>query len=162
MAMASHPGPALLAYDGSPATEDAMREAADVLCAPRAVVVVVWKTGLGLETVVVPEFTGELPPARLDVRTAAEVDEAISLRARRLAERGAAIAREAGFEAEGLAVAESVDVPVAETLLDVARSRDAQVIVLGSNGHAPVLGRTTRDVIRHATCPVVVRHGATA
>jgi nucleotide-binding universal stress UspA family protein len=159
--VAAQSGHVVLAYDGSPATEDAMREAAEALSPRRAVVVVVWKRGIGLETVVVPEFTGDLPPADLDVRTAAEFDDAMSERARRLAERGASVACEAGFEAEGLAVADVVDVTVAETLLDVARTRGAPAIVLGSHRHAS-LGATTRDVIRHSTCPVLVCHGARA
>jgi nucleotide-binding universal stress UspA family protein len=156
--MASHSGPTVIAYDGSPATEAAIAEAADMLSRKRAVVVVVWKEGIGLETVVVPALNGEVPPSELDVRTASEFDEAMSERARRLAEHGAGIAREAGFDADALAVADAVDVTVAETLVDVARSRDAPAIVLGSDG--PVLGATTRDVIRRASCPIVIRHGA--
>jgi nucleotide-binding universal stress UspA family protein len=155
--MATHAGPTVIAYDGSPASQTAIREAAEVLAPKRAVVLVVYKEGIGVETVVVPEFSGDLPPAKLDLRTAEEVDREMSERARQLAEAGAELAREAGFEAEGLAVAESLDVPVAETILDVAESRDAPAIVLGSHGHGPVLGSTSRDVIRRATCPVVVR-----
>jgi nucleotide-binding universal stress UspA family protein len=151
---------AVIAYDGSPGVEHALHAAAGVLAPTRAVVVVVWKQGIGVETVVVPEFTGDLPPAQLDVRTGAEVDQAMQERARQLAERGAALAREAGFDARGLAVADVVDVTVAETLLDVARSQDAAAIVLGSHGHGPVLGATTRDVIRRAGCPVVVLRAA--
>src|SRR4051794_29525178 len=138
-----------------------MREAAEALSPRRAVVVVVWKRGIGLEAVVVPEFTGDLPPADLDVRTAAEFDDAMSERARRLAERGASVACEAGFEAEGLAVADVVDGRVAETLLDVAGPGGAPAMVLGPPRHAS-LGATTRDVIRHSTCPVLVCHGARA
>jgi nucleotide-binding universal stress UspA family protein len=156
--MASHSGPTVIAYDGSPATEVAIAEAADMLSRKRAVVVVVWKQGIGLEAVVVPALNADLPPAELDVRTASEFDEAMSERARQLAEHGAAVAREAGFDADALAVADSVDVTVAETLIDVARSRDAPAIVLGSHGR--VLGSTTRDVIRHASCPVVIRRSS--
>ena len=155
--MATHAGPAVIAYDGSPAAETAMREAGEVLAPKRAVVLVVYKAGIGIETVVVPEFSGDLPPAKLDVRTAEEVDQAMSERARQLAEAGAELAREAGFEAEGLAVADELDVPVSETILDVARARDAPAIVLGSHGHGPVLGSTSRDVIKGSACPVVVR-----
>jgi nucleotide-binding universal stress UspA family protein len=161
--MAAHSGPVVLAYDGQASTEVAITEAAEVLAERRAVVVVIWKQGIGLESVLVPAMSGgDLPPAELDVRTASEFDEAMSGRARQLAEHGATIAREAGFDAEGLTVADSVDVTVAETLLDVARSHDAPAIVLGSHGHGPVVGSTTRDVLRHASCPVLVRRGARA
>jgi nucleotide-binding universal stress UspA family protein len=136
-----------------------MRDAATVLALRQAVVVVVWKQGIGRELVVAAEFSGELPPAELDVRTASEVDAEMGERARQLAERGAAVAREAGFDAEGLAVADELEVTVAETLLDVANSRDASAIVLGSHGHAGVVGTTTRDVIRRANRPVVVLSG---
>jgi nucleotide-binding universal stress UspA family protein len=59
-----------------------------------------------------------------------------------------------------MAVADEVDVPVAETLVNVARERDAAAMVVGAHGHGrlseTLLGSTSRDVIRRAPCPVVV------
>jgi nucleotide-binding universal stress UspA family protein len=151
-------GPVAIAYDGSPYAGQAMREAAELLSERHALVVTVWKQGIGVATVdEIADVDDDLPPGELDVRTAAELDEEMAGRARRLAEHGAALARAAGFEATSLVVAEEVDVPVAETLLDVARQRDARAVVLGSHGHNGVLGRTSRDVIRGARCPVIVR-----
>lgn len=40
------------------------------------------------------------------------------------------MAKQSGFEAEGMAVADYIDTPVAETIVDVARERDAQAIVM--------------------------------
>ena len=59
-------------------------------------------------------------------------------------------------------MADDAETPVSETLLDVARERDAAAMVVGARGHGAVseviLGSTSRDVIRHAPCPVVVAH----
>ena len=56
--------------------------------------------------------------------------------------------------AEGLAVAEDVEVTIAETVLRVATERDAEVIVVGIEGRGRlgevILGSTSRDIIRHA------------
>lgn len=150
----------LIAYDGSPAAERAVREGGRLLAGRPALVLVVWKQGLGFELLELPTATLGLPPARLDIRTALEIDEAMRERALLLAGKGAGLARDAGFEAEGLAVAEEVNVEVAEAILDVARKRDAQAIVIGSHSHGPgaeiILGSTTRAVVRRAPCPVLV------
>lgn len=156
-------GPVLIAYDGSPASEHALRAAGELLAPRPAVVVVVHKEGIAWELVELPASTIGLPPATIDVRTALEAEEAMRERAQRLARRGAALARDAGFDAEGLVVAEEVDVTVAETLVKVAGERDARAVVVGAHGHGRlseiVLGSTSRDVIRHAPCPVLVtRH----
>jgi nucleotide-binding universal stress UspA family protein len=157
-------GPVLVAFDGTPASADAVRESGALLAGRPALVLVVWKAGLAFELMELPTSTIGLPPAPIDVRTAMETKQALYERAQRLAEQGAALARDAGFEAESLVVAEEVEVTVAETIVRVARDRDAQAVVVGAHGHGRVaevvLGSTTRDVIRHAPCPVVVVRGA--
>jgi nucleotide-binding universal stress UspA family protein len=150
-------GPVVIAYDGSADAEDALREAAELVTPRRALVVVVAKTGVGFDAVESPSASRHLPPATLDIRTAADFDQELYERARRLAERGAAVARQAGLEAEGLAVADAVDVSVAETLVDVARERDAPAMVVGAHAHGGFLGPITREVVRRAPCPVFVR-----
>ncbi|MCW2953519.1 MAG: hypothetical protein JWQ48_2689 [Conexibacter sp.] len=154
-------GPVLIGYDGSDPAQQAIREAGALLHGRRAVVITVWKTGLGLELVQLPPIGQGLPPAMLDVRTALDVDRQMAEHARRLAQDGARMAAEAGFaEPEGLAVADDVDTPVAETIANVARERDAQVVVVGGHGYGRVrevlIGTITRDVIRRAPCPVLV------
>ena len=157
---AKRSGPVVVAYDGSPAAEKATREAGALLAGRRALVVVVWKQGLGFELLELPTATLGLPPAQLDVRAALELDEEMQERAQLLARKGAGLARDAGFEAEGLAIAEDVHVEVGETILEVARKRDAQAIVIGAHRHGSaaevILGSTTRAVVRRAPCPVLV------
>jgi nucleotide-binding universal stress UspA family protein len=153
-------GPVLIAFDGSPAAEHAIKEAAALLGRRPALVVSVWKEGTGFEAVELPSATVGIPPAPIDLNTAMEIEEEVKERAQRLAQHGAELAREAGLEAEGLAVADDVSVTIAETLVEVARQRDAAAIVMGAHGHGRIaealLGSTTRDVIRHARRPVIV------
>jgi nucleotide-binding universal stress UspA family protein len=157
-------GPVVIGYDGSPSADTAIREAAPLLGDRPTLVVVVTKTGLGFEMVELPASSIGLPPAPIDVRTALEVDQVLREKGQRMARHGAELAREAGFaDVEGLAVADDVGTPVWETLTDLARERDSQAIVVGSHGHSRigdvVLGSVSRDVIRHAPCPVLIVRG---
>jgi nucleotide-binding universal stress UspA family protein len=156
-------GPLLVAYDGTPASTYALCEAAALLRGHKALVVTVYKPGLAFELMELPTATIGLPPAPLDIRTALEVDREVYEGARRMAQQGARLAQEAGLDVEGLAVAEEVEVTIAETIVDVARQRDSRAIVVGAHGHGRlgevILGSTSRDVIRRAPCPVLVaRH----
>jgi nucleotide-binding universal stress UspA family protein len=156
-------GPLIIAFDGTPAAERAIRDAAALLGRRRAVVAVVWKAGLAFELRERPTATVGLPPAPIDVRTAAEIDERNYESARNLARQGAGLARELGLEADPLVVAEDPETPIAETIVSLAKERDAQAVVVGPHRHGPVLlGGVSRDVVRHAPCPVVVasRNGA--
>ena len=158
--------PILIAYDGSPSADHAIREAGGLLAGRRALVVVVYKQGVGFELVDLPSVTIAAPPAPLDIRAALDVDEELAERSQMLARHGAELAREVGFEAEALAVADDVDMPVAETIVNVAREQSADAIVVGAHGHSrlsqAVLGSTSRDVIRRAPCPVVIARPAPA
>jgi len=161
-------GPVLIGYDGSKAAELAIVEAGALLPGRPALVIVVYKQGLGLELVQLPAVAAVgLPPATLDIRTAMEVDRETAEHARRLSQEGAQVAAEAGFAGpEGVAIADDVDTPVAETIANLARERHAQVVVVGGQGQSRarevLLGTITRDVIRRAPCPVlVVRQGQT-
>ena len=152
--MTSTRRPIIVGYDGSPASECALVEAADLLARFPALVVVVWEAGLGFELVDDPSLT----PAPIDIRTALEIDKKLSEGAQRLAEHGASLVRKCGVDAEGLAVAD--DVTPAATLVRLARERHARALVVGHRGRhglADMPGSTTREVIRDAPCPVVVR-----
>jgi nucleotide-binding universal stress UspA family protein len=156
-------GPVLIAFDGTPAAERAIRDTAALLGRRPAVVAVVWKAGLAFELMEVPTATIGLPPAPIDVRTAAEIDQHNYASARNLARQGAELARELGLEADPLVVAEDPETPIAETIVSLAKERDAQAVVVGPHRHGPLLlGSISRDVVRHAPCPVVVasRNGA--
>jgi nucleotide-binding universal stress UspA family protein len=153
-------GPIVIGFDGSDAAERAVREAGPLLAGRPALVVVVWKSGLGFELMTLPTTTIGLPPTAIDVNAALETDRALYERAERLAAKGAGQARDAGFDAEGLVIADDPDVPVADTLTRTAHQRDAAALVVGSHGHGPIasvfVGSTTQGVLRSATVPVVV------
>lgn len=151
-------GPVLIGFDGSPAAERALRESAALLQPRRALVVVVWEAGRAFDLMEIPSVSLDLPPAGLDVRTAFEVDQAMYEQAQRLAQQGAALARELGLDADGLAVADEVTVP--DTLLRVAKEQDSAALVVGSHGHSTLgeilLGSTTHTLLKQADRPVIV------
>jgi nucleotide-binding universal stress UspA family protein len=152
-----HSGPVIVGFDGTPASGRAVREAGALLAPRPALVVVVWEAGRAFEAATLPEKALEMPPAALDVRTAFEAETTAYEAARRLAEHGAALARQAGLEADGLAVAD--DVTVADTLARLAGELDAQAVIVGARPHR-ALGRlspgsTLSGLLRHAPCPVV-------
>ena len=149
-------GPVLIAYDASPASERALREGGALLAGAPALVLVVWKPELAFEAIALPASSIGLPPGPLDVRATLEAEERLYEAARRAAEHGAQIAREVGLEAEPLVVADEPDIPVHETILAVARERDARVVTVGSHAHGPLIGSIARGVIRDAPCPVLV------
>jgi nucleotide-binding universal stress UspA family protein len=157
----THSSLVVIAYDGTPSGDFAIREAGALLEGRRALVVVVWKEGLGFELMKPPTTALDLgvPPV-LDVRGALEIDRAQAEQAQTWAQHGAELARRAGFEAEGLAVAERLATPVADTIVAVANERNAQVIVVGAHTHGRLsdvlLGSTSGDVLRQAVCLVIV------
>jgi nucleotide-binding universal stress UspA family protein len=151
-------GPVVMAFDGSPAALRALHEAAGLLAPRPALVVVVWEAGAAYDLATIPSAGLDLPPAQLDLRTAAELDLALYAAARELARRGAAVARSRGMPADALAVAD--EKTVSETLVRVARDVDAVAISAGRHGHGALytvlVGSTTEDLLRHAPCPVLV------
>ncbi len=154
----THSGPVIVAFDGTPASERALREAADLFAPRSALVVVVWEAGRAFEAAALPEPALEGRGATLDVRAALAGEDSAYEVAQRLAEHGAARARQAGLEADGLAVAD--DATVAQTLVRLARERDAPTVVIGAHGHHQlrnlVFGSTLSGVLHHAPCPVLV------
>jgi nucleotide-binding universal stress UspA family protein len=150
----------LIAYDGSPAADNAVRESGALLGRRKALVLTVWKRELGFELVQTPPGSLGLEPVPLDISTALEIERELAEHAQRIAQHGAELAREAGFEAEGLAVADPPEVPVAETIVRVARERDAQAVVMAAHNKGRLsellLGSTSRDVVRRAEWPVVI------
>jgi nucleotide-binding universal stress UspA family protein len=154
-------GPVVIAFDGSPAALRALQEAAELLAPRRGLVVVVWKAGIAYDFATIPSAGLDLPPAQLDLHEAAELDLALYTDAQELARHGAAIACSLGMPAEGLAVADELN--VSDTLVRVAGDVDASTVVVGRHDHSALhdvlLGSTTKGLLRHAPCPVVVvRH----
>jgi nucleotide-binding universal stress UspA family protein len=144
------PLPVLLCFDGS---EDARRAIDDAgrLLAPRtAIVLTVWEAARDL-TALDPDgdAVGRLSGIY------AELDEVGLQAARDIAQRGAQLARGAGFEA-GTRVECG---PVWQTIVAVAAEEGAAVIVVGARGlsrAAAVLGSVSARVSRHAGRPVLV------
>jgi nucleotide-binding universal stress UspA family protein len=153
-----HSGPVVIGFDGTTAAERALRESAGLLAPRQALVVVVWEAGRAFELMTLPTHALDMPPVSLDIRAAIEAEKAAYEAAERLAEQGAALASDLGYQAEGLAVAD--DLTVADTLLRVATERDSQALVVGSHGRqgltAVLLGSTSKAVVQRAPCPVVV------
>lgn len=151
-------GPVIVGYDASPVAERALAEAAVLLASLPALIVVVWEAGRAFEAAEWAAQTLDVPAPTVDLRNAIELDQAAYAAAERTALRGVGRARSMGWTAESLVVAD--DISVADTLVRVAEERDAPAIVIGAHSHGALsevlLGSTSRDVMRHAPCPVVV------
>jgi nucleotide-binding universal stress UspA family protein len=156
--------PVLIAYDGSDTAQRAVREAAKLLGSRRVLVVTVWEPGLAYETAMptagLEMATPGLEPVLVDVEGAREVEEELHQRAYRTAREGAELARSAGLQATGLAVADEVH--VADTIVGLAREKGVAAIVVGSRGltgiRARLEGSTSNAVLKQAPCPVVIVH----
>jgi nucleotide-binding universal stress UspA family protein len=150
--------PVVVAFDGSPDAEDAVRAAAGLFPGRTLVVVSVWEPGLAMAMTSPPDGLSGLSSAAPDPETMAIVDRLEQDRARDAAEAGAALARERGATAEPHPVPDDVD--VAETLAAVADARDAAAVVVGSRGlgrvKSALLGSTSRRLMHHTKRPVVV------
>jgi nucleotide-binding universal stress UspA family protein len=146
-------GLVVIGYDGSPAADRMLEEVAALLAPARALVVVVYEPGVAYAFI-----DPIVAPAPIDIGAAMELDERLYEGTRKMAGRGAELARKGGLDAVGLAVAD--EITVAATLVRVARERDAAAVAVGAHGHSGLrevlLGSTSRDVVRHAHCPVVV------
>ena len=138
--------PILIAYDGSDYAKAAIEQAAEQLRdGRRAIVVTVWQrfraafVGVGVAPV--------------------GLEEGIENDARRVAEEGARLAREAGFDAEP-AVAHGD--PVWQRIVQAADERDAGIIVTGSAGRTGLsrvlIGSVAGAVASHSTRPVLIAH----
>jgi nucleotide-binding universal stress UspA family protein len=145
----------LFAYDGSAHADAAITEASRLVGHgdASAVVLAVWEPLLvqalrserfGSMTLAVPADVGE------DDGRSAEA-------ARRLAEHGARVAREAGFDARARWVADSRT--IATGVIESADELDADLIVMGSRGLTGIsafLGSVSNHVLQHTHRPVLI------
>jgi nucleotide-binding universal stress UspA family protein len=154
--------PVVIAYDGSEISQAALREAAKLFGRRPAVVATVWEPGLATTVIPInaPEVMGGasfLP----DPEVMQAVDRAQHEHATSVAQQGADLARSLGMTVEPHAVPDEAD--VGDTLIRLARERDAAAIVVGSHGisglRTRLLGSVARKLIEHAECPVVVLRG---
>lgn len=151
--------PVLVAYDGSAASKQAVAEAAKLLHSFRALVVTVWEPGLAYDTASLPPDGMTIAPM-VEPGAALEVDRAVHDQAERVAHEGAELARSLGLDAEPVAVPDEGD--TARTIVRLAQDRGAAAIVAGSRGlgglRARLEGSTSKGLVKHAPCPVVVVH----
>jgi nucleotide-binding universal stress UspA family protein len=150
--------PVIVAFDGSPESQAAVRAAAELFPGRPLVVASVWEPGLALALTPPTDSISGIAYSAPDPETMRLVDRTQHEHATATAEAGAQLARELGAEAQPHAVAEDVD--VAETLAGLADQRDAAAVVVGSRGLGRVksrlLGSTSQGLLRHAKRPVVV------
>jgi nucleotide-binding universal stress UspA family protein len=136
----------------------AVRAAAELFPGRRALVVTVWEAGRAFDLALIPARGFELPLSGIDVRLADEIDGAMYREAQQLANWGARLATDNGLDAESLAVADKLT--PADTLVRLASEHDAAALVVGAHKHGRlaelIFGSTTRGVLHHAGCPVVV------
>ena len=151
----------VIAFDGSPAARRAIEEAARDFRSSQVLVVTVWEEGLAYVT---PSASteGMMMSPVVDPGVALEIDRGVHDHAERVSKEGAQLAKSLGLEAQSLAVPDEHD--VAKTVLRVAEKHRAVAIVVGSRGlsglRARLEGSTSKALVKHAPCPVVVVHEA--
>jgi nucleotide-binding universal stress UspA family protein len=138
--------PTLIAFDGSAAARQAVAAAAALLKPRATLVLTVWEAALA-HTAVAPQPDVAMSPA-VDPSAMLAFDEALRGQAERVSNDGAELARSLGLDAEPLAMADVRD--IARTIAEVARERKAAT--------ARFEGNTSKGVVKHAPCPVVVVH----
>ena len=125
----------------------------------RVLVVTVWEEGLAY---LVPstQTEGMMMSPMVDPGVALEVDRSVHDHAERVSQEGAALAKSLGLDAQPLAVPDERE--VASTILAVAGKHRAAAIVVGSRGlsgiRARLEGSTSKALLKHAPCPVMVVH----
>jgi nucleotide-binding universal stress UspA family protein len=156
--MSTDERPVVVAFDGSPESEAAVRAAAGLFSGRTLVVVSVWEPGLAMAMTSPPDGLSGLSYGAPSPETMAMVDRIHHERASEAAETGAALARELGAEAVPHSVPDEVD--IAETVAGVADERDAAAVVVGTRGlgrvKSALLGSTSRGLMHHTRRPVVV------
>jgi nucleotide-binding universal stress UspA family protein len=140
--------PILIAYDGSEYAKAAIKQAGEQLRdGRRAIVLTVW------QPFSVTGFVGAPGVAPVGLEEDVERD------ARRVAEEGAQLARQAGFDAES--VAERGD-PTWERIVQSADEHDAGIVVMGSHGRTGIsrvlLGSVADATASHIARPVLIAH----
>jgi nucleotide-binding universal stress UspA family protein len=150
-----------MAFDGSAAARQAVIGAARFLGPRRILVVTVSEEGVEFISQPISGDMETALPILLDADLGREVDQARHRHAEDLAREGAALAKSLGLDAEPLPLLDEHG-NIAQTLLALDRDRHAAAIVVGSRGlggiRARLEGSTSKYLLRHASCPVVVVH----
>jgi nucleotide-binding universal stress UspA family protein len=151
----------IIAYDGSAAAREALAAAAKLLSGCHILVVTVWEAGLAYMMPTAPA-EGMMMTQPVNPMLAHDLDATLKSEAERVAREGAEAAASLGLDAEPLSVPDARD--VARTVIDMARERRAAAIVVGSRGlsgvRARLEGSTSKGLLAHAPCPVLVVHAS--
>ena len=146
-------GPLLIAYDGSEHAKDAIGSAAGLFSVKEALVLTVWQPTSDVGAFA---WYGAGP----NMVNFAELDRAGAEAGGRVAEEGAQIAREAGLQAESVAI--EATPPIWKTIVETADLHDAVAIVMGSRGltglRSMLLGSVSNAVVHHTGRPTLVVH----
>jgi nucleotide-binding universal stress UspA family protein len=146
--------PVLIAYDGSSQAKGAIAEAGRVLGAGRRAVVLIVREPI--ESFV---FAGMGGGTTLDPATVSAMQESAENEATAVADEGAGLAREAGFEAEARV---EVGPSPWQAIVAVADELDAAVIAIGSRGRTGLpkvlLGSVASAVAQHSRRSVLIVH----
>lgn len=143
----------LICYDGSADAKAAIEHCAPLLKEQPATVLSVWEPFIEIAARA-PVGFGLLP----SIPDAQEIDDASAKAAQDLAEKGAQLAREAGFDARPRTCSQQTT--TGRAILAEAGEVGADAIVMGSRGltglKSLLLGSVSHDVIQHADRTVVV------
>ncbi len=145
--------PLILCYDGSEDAKHAIERAGALFPGGHALVLTVWQTIAGLGSFA---WSG----ATATMVNFVELDRAAAEDGGRIAEQGVRIARDAGLEAEPVAV--KATGPVWEEIVETGDHHQASVIVMASRGltglRSILLGSVSSAVVHHAHQPTLVIH----
>ena len=143
-------GPVVLCYDGSLAARRSIDVIADLLTEPRVLVLNCWSSWAA-------ECVGVARLSRSVRAMAAELDEIAAEGSADTAAEGVRLASEAGLDAEPQSL--RTDGPVWPAVRELARSRDAAAVAVGSRGLGGLsraLGSVSNGVLQHSPCAVLM------
>ncbi|MBV9662037.1 MAG: universal stress protein [Acidimicrobiales bacterium] len=146
------PGPILFCYDGSQGSQMALRSAGELLARPAdGFVLTIWQP-LSFRLAAAGTF------APLPLSDEAKVDKDEEAYARGVAEEGARLAHEHGYDLTALV--EQADESIAHAILAVADRYDVALIVCGQRGRgllrSTLLGSVSHALSAHTRRPVLI------
>lgn len=145
-------GPFLFCYDGSPGSQGALRSAGDLVARPSdGFVLTVWQpASLRLA------MAGTFAPAVLSDEE--EMDQQEEAYARQVADEGAKLAHEHGYDLRPLV--ERAGQGVAHTIIETADRLGVSLIICGQRGRGglrrALLGSVSHDLVAHANRPILL------
>lgn len=146
----------MIAYDGSPNADRAIRYAGQFLRAQSAVVVTAWQPG-GMTPARMSTLAGGMQPF-IDTQLDAGVDQALEDEAASINERGVTLAAECGLTARGSLV--EVESTVWGALVAAAEALNVDLLVTGTRGasglKALLRSSVAERVLKHCHRPVFI------